>query len=185
MKKLLTLLIAGLTGIALLTSCGTSTVVMKRHYMKGYYVAGVKPVTKPVEKIPEVEPVRMERHIYSIPAPDQMQNLPGITYGTQSIARSESIKEIKQAKEAKLAVPVKKTQKLYSLPERKMDRQVFKPAPLASNGDALSLLWIVILVLLILWAIGFIAGGFGLGGLIHVLLVIALVLLILWLLRII
>jgi len=52
-----------------------------------------------------------------------------------------------------------------------------------SDGEALSLLWIVIVVLLILWALGLIAGEFG--GLIHLLLVIALILLILWLLRII
>jgi hypothetical protein len=50
---------------------------------------------------------------------------------------------------------------------------------------ALSLIWIVILVLLILWALGLLAGGWGLGGLINILLVIALILLILWLLRII
>ncbi|MBK6834313.1 MAG: lmo0937 family membrane protein [Bacteroidetes bacterium] len=55
----------------------------------------------------------------------------------------------------------------------------------ASSGDGLSLLWIVILVLLILWALGLISGGFGLGGFINILLVIALILLILWLLRII
>ncbi|HWY38270.1 MAG TPA: DUF5670 family protein [Bacteroidia bacterium] len=40
-------------------------------------------------------------------------------------------------------------------------------------------------MILILWAIGFLAGGFGLGGLINLLLLVALILLILWLLRII
>jgi hypothetical protein len=52
-----------------------------------------------------------------------------------------------------------------------------------SSDDALSLLWIVILVVLLLWLLGVIAGGLGLGGLIHILLVIALILLILWLIR--
>jgi Family of unknown function (DUF5670) len=52
------------------------------------------------------------------------------------------------------------------------------------NGNGLSLFWVVILIILILWAIGLAAGGFGLGGLINVLLVIALILLILWLLQI-
>ena len=50
-----------------------------------------------------------------------------------------------------------------------------------TERDGLSLFWIIILVILILWALGF---GFGVGDIIHVLLVIALVLLILWLLRI-
>lgn len=53
------------------------------------------------------------------------------------------------------------------------------------SGDALSILWIVILVLIILWLLGWLSGGLGLGGFIHVLAVIALILLILWLLRII
>ena len=54
----------------------------------------------------------------------------------------------------------------------------------SGDGDGLSLFWIVILVLLILWAVGLLAGGFGIGGLINILLVIALILLILWLLKI-
>jgi len=50
-----------------------------------------------------------------------------------------------------------------------------------TDGHGLSFFWIVILVVLIIWALGL---GFGLGGLINVLLVIALVLLILWLLEV-
>jgi hypothetical protein len=71
----------------------------------------------------------------------------------------------------------------YSLSDMKFKQQVnsslFSP-PVTSD---LSLLWIVIIILLVLWALGLIAGNFG--GLIHLLLVIALILLILWLLRII
>jgi hypothetical protein len=66
---------------------------------------------------------------------------------------------------------------------------VFTTKPLThlstGNGDeARSLFWIVILVLLILWALGIISGSFGLGILFNLLLLIALILLILWLLRI-
>jgi hypothetical protein len=60
-----------------------------------------------------------------------------------------------------------------------------KISPSASSDDALSLLWIVIVIILILWLLGFALGGLGLGGAIHILLVIALILLILWLLGII
>ncbi len=60
-----------------------------------------------------------------------------------------------------------------------------KISPPASSDDALSLLWIVIVIILILWLLGYALGGLGLGGAIHILLVIALILLILWLLGII
>lgn len=45
------------------------------------------------------------------------------------------------------------------------------------------MLWTIILVLLVLWALGFGFGGAAIGGLIHILLVIAVVVLILQLVR--
>ncbi|HLP14432.1 MAG TPA: hypothetical protein VK177_21055 [Flavobacteriales bacterium] len=52
----------------------------------------------------------------------------------------------------------------------------------ARDHEHLSLLWVVILVILILWAVGYLA--VGLTGLINLLLLIALILFILWLLRV-
>jgi hypothetical protein len=52
------------------------------------------------------------------------------------------------------------------------------------NNEGRSLFWIVIIVIVILWAVGLISGGLGLGILINLLLLVALILLILWLLRI-
>jgi len=63
------------------------------------------------------------------------------------------------------------------------DRLVNRPNTASSNDEGLSAFWVVVLVLLILWAVGL--WGFGIGGLINILLVIALVLLILWLLEVI
>jgi hypothetical protein len=62
------------------------------------------------------------------------------------------------------------------------ERMITKPNTTANNDDGLSVLWVVVLVLLILWAVGL--WGFNLGGLINILLVIALILLILWLLQV-
>jgi len=73
----------------------------------------------------------------------------------------------------------------FSLSDFKFKNQLKSslfPSLAPASGD-LSLLWIIIIILLILWALGFISGNFG--GLVHLLLVIALILLILWLLRII
>ena len=44
------------------------------------------------------------------------------------------------------------------------------------------LLWIVI-VLVVLWLLGFVIPGFSFGGLIHILVVIAVILFIIWLVR--
>jgi hypothetical protein len=71
----------------------------------------------------------------------------------------------------------------YSLFDMKFKQQVNSSLFSSPVTSDLSLLWIVIIILLVLWALGLIAGNFG--GLIHLLLVIALILLILWLLRII
>ena len=55
-----------------------------------------------------------------------------------------------------------------------------KMLPVREGG--MSMLWIVIIIVLILWLLGYLV---GLGSFIHLLLVIALILLILWLLRVI
>jgi Flp pilus assembly protein TadB len=58
--------------------------------------------------------------------------------------------------------------------------QISSPTP-ARDGD-LSMFWIVILIILLLWLLGFVL---NIGALVHLLLVVALILLILWLLGII
>lgn len=55
----------------------------------------------------------------------------------------------------------------------------------SDDDEGLSLLGLLVLVVLILWLLGYLSGGWGLGGAIHLILLVAVVLLILWLLRII
>ena len=45
------------------------------------------------------------------------------------------------------------------------------------------MLWTIILILLVLWALGFGFGGASIGGLVHILLVVAVIVLILQLVR--
>jgi len=74
----------------------------------------------------------------------------------------------------------------FTLSKMNQQEVEVKNSPKHSSGDdkdGLSLFWLIILVVLILWLLGFLIGDFG--ALIHILLVIALILLILWLLRII
>lgn len=53
------------------------------------------------------------------------------------------------------------------------------------DDEARSLFWLVISVLVIIWLIALVSGGWGLGGLVNILLLVALILFILWLLRLI
>src|SRR6202008_2992865 len=53
-----------------------------------------------------------------------------------------------------------------------LERMYSKLVPVDDNTDkALSFMWIVITIIFLLWLVAFIAGGFGLGNLIHLLLV--------------
>jgi hypothetical protein len=114
--------------------------------------------------------------------PNQVIKTNPITYGSatgknRTIHYSQSYgKQLLAAKNDVSEAPVLRTG--IFLPEATIAQED------SSEHAALSLLWIVILVILILWLIGILAGGLGLGVLINLLLVIALVLLILWLLRI-
>lgn len=62
-------------------------------------------------------------------------------------------------------------------------KKITKPS-MFSDENTLSLFWIVVVIILIIWVIGAFTGGFGIGGAIHLLLILALILLILWLLGI-
>src|SRR5690606_24162423 len=55
----------------------------------------------------------------------------------------------------------------------------------AQEDEALSILWVLIVALLILYILGLVMDGFGLGELIHILGVVVVVLLVLWLLKLI
>lgn len=67
----------------------------------------------------------------------------------------------------------------------KKGNKIFQAVKAKANGEARSLFWLVITILLIIWLVALISGGWGLGGLVNILLLIALILFILWLLRLI
>jgi len=162
--------------------------ITKRHYNSGYYIAhskGKQPVNAPKE---EVAQIKTKRILYV--TPNEPQTISGYPQGNvaadnnvamasnENRVKTESHLKTKQSLHQKAAIaltPVKQVKSvLYDVKKISADER-----------DGLSLFWIVILVILILWAIGFLSGGFGLGGFINLLLLVALILLILWLIRII
>jgi len=89
--------------------------------------------------------------------------------------------------EANLQNPALESQSPYTVNPSKFNlkkqfKSSLKLSPMPVSGD-LSLLWVIVIILIVLWALGLLVGDFG--GLIHLLLLIALILFILWLLRII
>ena len=193
MKTLITLSIACL-GI-LLSSCGSNFTITKRHYNSGYYVDIVKNYKAKSEKKTEVAPALLPQATTASPEKtiveqkDVVVNTnqtagtvnntsPISTKATKSHSNYMSHKRVKE-------VPVEQPQ-IMNKPVVQNDITT-APENISQDDNgraALSLLWIVIVIVLILWLIGLLADGFGLGGLINLLLVIALILLILWLLRI-
>lgn len=167
----------------LFSSCKYNRSMIKRHYNKGYYMAysknksaipGIKKENK--EVVPEkIASTYSEQKVLEKNNSIQ-DNMVATTNEKQENAvfsQKNNDKTLSKKVEIKNVI----TQPKHLLLELKKSQS-------GSSDGGLSLFWIIILVILILWALGFLAGGWGLGGLINILLIIALILLILWLLRI-
>jgi hypothetical protein len=181
MKRII-IYLACLAGLVLASSCSVHDTVMKRHYMKGYYVgkhhhANSVSVAQSSNKENGGDELSDRLELSLQPEAIESPALARRTGGEITQVRSVKPKASMQPRasnDVRVAKPTLHLREMIGLKK-----------PVASDRDGLSLFWIVILVILILWAIGFLGGGFGLGGLINLLLVVALILLILWLLRII
>jgi hypothetical protein len=167
--------------MALISAC-SSTKMKSRHYQQWSEVASTKTDEENTEKIIvyiepnsslETEKLNELISIHKI-VPEETTDL------------NEEKDKIENTTIKKLVLKQTKNKIInpdYSLSDMKFKQQVNSSLFSSPVTSDLSLLWIVIIILLVLWALGLIAGNFG--GLIHLLLIIALILLILWLLRII
>lgn len=169
-----------------LFSCKTAS-VMKRHYNKGYYVSKKHEASevKSKERISHDKTIstpEQKPSIASIDAPE-LKNEVELKAELPS-ETNKAKKEIKESTSPQIANgfsgknPIKD---IIGMPHEL--KKALKQDDVAR--DALSLLWILILVLLIVYVIGLILDLFGLGPVFHILGVIVLVLLLLWLLRVI
>jgi hypothetical protein len=180
----------------LFASCTTHFSITKRHYNKGYSIhhsnsGNVSASHSSEEKnsVVEADPEVLDKAVVI-----ESSNVPvKVEYGSVNTGLSTVQTTEKSVKTT--GNPVK-GQHIAHVQKKNVANPVFahtgylKKHSLkgkmgnnaASHEDGLSLFWVVILVILILWAIGFLAAG--LTGLINLLLLIALILLILWLLRV-
>lgn len=191
MKNLITSIAICLVTAILLSACSTSGAFTKRRYTRGYYISHQhtkhNPPAHPAAEKAGPQPVAEApaRNTESVTAPQ-------IAYATQTTQKSGKIARVLSVIKQKTAANRYAKKSVSAEPVQLSLRESYRSShatlsaakPMASDQDALSLFWIVILVILILWLLGVLTGGWGLGGLINILLVIALILLILWLLRI-
>ena len=192
MKKLITLSSIFIITSVLFTSCRSNMSVTKRHYNNGYYITNTKAkqtnsrsaeeervAKKEVKKTVEPSKVIIEEN-----DKDSYFNQNPIMANSDVVASTEKVQDkkisksiaMKRLRDTAIEAPASQVKHIVS--------QAKNIRTYTAEGDGLSLFWIIILVLLILWAIGFISSGFLIGSVINLLLLVALILLILWLLRI-
>jgi hypothetical protein len=162
----------------------------KRHYTKGYYTEHRHRLSDPIAGTPKKVPVDRARtqepqHTASGEKITKHENvLPSVSDAVQDKDDYYSPLVDPQKNRTLTASTTTTFSHALNLPHR-ITRALKSSSGTTTSDDVLSLFWIVILVLLILWAVAFLMGGWGLGGLVHLLLVVALVLFILWILKII
>lgn len=197
MKKITYSLFLFAATAMLLASCSTqlsNVSVTKRHYRSGYYVdmgnakhkteiASQKTIVPAIETVPvsqvkeannvsESTPIITTTASGTIASKKNKQDIP-----KELIASSHK----HSASGSLTQLPVPNTVK--ELKNIQVISNILSESK--SNDHNHSLLWTIIVILLILWLISFLMGGWGLGGLLNLLLVIALILIILSLLGII
>jgi hypothetical protein len=189
MKKKYIQLFSLLIITSFLASCKMT--VTKRHYRKGHYVdiadknghkaklAQTNTTTITYYSLTPNQPNTLRLSDGNSSSPELKENF----YPTRSYTLISSISKREKNQEQVFSSASKSVKNFVGkLPVLKNNLEFKKAINADKDDDGLSLFWIIILVLLILWALGLI-GGYG-GGLIYILLVVALILLILWLLKI-
>jgi len=189
MKKIISFAFACILLSVLFTSCKPGMLI-KRHYNNGYYIAkNDRAPSRSTNSVTTNSPQRLQKSAYSVrtqPAQTESgryDNGSAVAEVERGPAPEPATANKPVYKNKPSAAPITKSN-AYTINKPVANETVRQKLSGDAASDGLSLFWIVILVILILWAIAFIAGGFGLGNLIHILLIIALVLFILWLLRI-
>lgn len=194
MKKLITFSAVCFIASILFSSCSSNLSIAKRHFNNGYYIAysnGKQAVHTPKEEEKAVR-TKTREPLYSVQNKIEQNTIVGysdqnaLTGKNDIVASNEKVKKHKSISQRTIKQALKPKIKFFEEPTPQITNTLFEANKVRSDSsdhEGLSLFWVVILIILVLWALGF--WGFGLvSGLINLLLLIALILLILWLLRI-
>lgn len=200
MKKLLLSTGAFLSAIIILSSCGSTGVSLtKRHYRNGYNleVSSAKTNTESkhaavaVTPAKEVETIVAETltEVASTNASDEnsiIKHKPFSFNSNESASVNSSISE----NESKSIVSATKGSKIKNVVKKMV--AVKKTADLKpiinkaeSDNNLGGLIWTLVGILLVVWLVSLLTGGWGLGNFLHVFLVVALVLILLRLIHVI
>ncbi len=196
MKKVILLISSCFIVSIILTSCGTTGVSLtKRHYRSGYNLEVSSAQTKSgskAEKISEAQtPDETVEAVVETPVEIQyasagetnensyIKHKP-VSFNQKDVASAESgskagISEKKESKKLISAVA-----KVSSI--KNTINKTFKRAHEGTNLGGL--IWTIAVILLVLWLISLLTGGWGLGGFLHIFLVVALILILLRLLHV-
>ena len=193
MKKLITFSAVCFIASILFSSCSSNLSIAKRHFNNGYYIAysnGKQAVHTPKEEEKVVQ-TKIIQPLYSVQNKIEQNTIVGYSdqsalAGNNDIVASNGKVKHKSISQRTIKQALKQKIKFFEDPTLEITNTQFETNKVrsdSSDNEGLSLFWVVILIILVLWALGF--WGFGLvSGLINLLLLIALILLILWLLRI-
>jgi hypothetical protein len=197
MQRTLMIFKLALAGVMFLSSCRSGVTIQKRRYHSGFYFSWSKS-GRPAVKAPSlISAVPLGRITASTSSKLSFNEQKGDgiwSCGTKTPVRSfptadrlvrakASISKNGAGRSIVIAPAGQNGRGLNVFRARAVT--TFAKSHTGNDHEGYSLLWVVVVLLLILWALGFLAGGIALGGLIHVLLVLALILFILWLLHII
>ncbi len=197
MKNLLTRIILFIGAGILITSCGHGSLT-KRHYRNGYHfdyankpptpkatdrkIVSLKQPSQPSSSSQQTIEVAVEEEVFA--------SVDNNTYGKQINMATNKSATLKHNDNKITIESFSNSQPLNAeidarepLSNIKLQNKLMLKS--ATSNDALSLFWLVIMIIIIIWLIAFLGGGWGLGGLINLLLLVALILFILWLLRLI
>jgi hypothetical protein len=174
-------LILGLITGLLLSSCTGSLV--KRKYNKGYYLSHSHKLTQPKEQTPlaVMEKPRSIPELKESAIAPELKTAPEeeMVFASAPDAKADKVTGTKET--PKLTRAAFRT--IETIAPKKWSQELKAKEPQAGLVAAtLSLFWIVLVVILVIYLLGLAFDTFGIGNLFHLLAVIFLVLLILWLL---
>jgi hypothetical protein len=177
----------------LLPSCNSGLSITKRRYNKGYYVEHFsKKHAQQHSRENLANANRQKNNVknneYNSKTFETNSSEPASVSENNVITANAAPAANKAAKKAEKSIS-NKSESLIPVEFIKDPAKSFRSLTEKINKDgpvgaALSLLWILIVILLVVYIAGLLLDNFGLGWAIHILLVVILVLFILWLLRI-